>query len=398
MADILDARIIMKDIVSLTRCANYERKNVLRAVEESITNLGGLDIIFKKDNPRIFLKVNLLRAAKPEEAVTTHPEVVYALAKILKENGASVVIGDSPGTGTPYKEKSLRKVYRKCGLIDAAEDAGVELNYDTRVETVSYREGRLIKQFNAIKPALDADVLISLAKGKTHSFTYVTGAVKNLFGMVPGFEKAGYHFKLQSIDRFSKMLVDICECVKPELSFIDAIVCMEGDGPSAGNPTEAGALIASWNPHAADAVFCDVIGIDGRSIPTIKEAMSRNLLELENMEVIGANIADMRVNDFKMPVTFGIGDGLLGEGALQPVLRPLFKDAFTVKPTILKEACIGCGICVKSCPVSAIVLKNKVAVIDSDKCIRCYCCHEMCPHHSIELSGTALYKIMSKII
>jgi uncharacterized protein (DUF362 family)/NAD-dependent dihydropyrimidine dehydrogenase PreA subunit len=388
----------MNDIVSLTRCGNYERKNVLHAMEESIANLGGLDAIFKKDHPRIFLKVNLLRAAKPEEAVTTHPEVVYALAKILKENGASVVIGDSPGTGTPYKENSLKKVYRKCGLIDVAEDAGVELNYDTEVVTVSYREGLIIKQFNAIKPALDADVLISLAKGKTHSFTYITGAVKNLFGIVPGFEKAGYHFKLQSIDRFSTMLVDICESVKPDLSFIDAIVCMEGNGPSAGNPKKAGALIASLNPHAADAVFCDVIGIDGRTLPTIKEAMSRNLLDIGNLAVRGANIADMRVSDFAMPATYGIGDGLLGESALQPVLRPLFKDAFTVKPTILKEVCTGCGICVKSCPVSAIVLKNNVAVIDYDKCIRCYCCHEMCPHQSIELTGSTLYKIMSKAI
>jgi uncharacterized protein (DUF362 family)/NAD-dependent dihydropyrimidine dehydrogenase PreA subunit len=388
----------MKDIVSLTRCRNYERKNVLRAMEESIANLGGLDTIFKKDHPRIFLKVNQLSAAKPEEAVTTHPEVIYALSKILKEKGASVVIGDSPGTGTPYKENSLKKVYSKCGLIDAAADAGAELNYDTRIVTVSYKEGRLIKQFNAIKPALDADILISLAKGKTHSFTYITGAVKNLFGMVPGFEKAGYHFKLQSIERFSKMLVDICEFVKPELSFIDAIVCMEGDGPNAGNPKEAGVLIASWNPHAADAVFCDVIGIDCRYVPTIKEAMSRNLLNLDNLEVRGTNIADMRMNDFKMPATFGIGDGLLGKSTLQPVLRPIFKDAFTVKPSILKEVCIGCGICVKSCPVSAIVLKNNIAVIDYDKCVRCYCCHEMCPHHSIELSKSTLYKIMSKAI
>ncbi len=385
----------LKDIVSLARCKDYERKNVLRAVEESINNLGGLDDIIKKDS-RVFLKVNLLRAAKPEEAVTTHPEVVYALAKILKERGARVIIGDSPGTGTPYKESGLKKVYSKCGLIEAADDAGVELNYDTSVVTVSCPEGRLIKQFNAIKPALDADVLISLAKGKTHSFTYITGAVKNLFGIVPGFEKAGYHFKLQSIDLFSKMLVDICEYVKPELSFIDAIVCMEGDGPSAGRPKEVDVLISSRNPYAADVVFCDVIGIDRRTLPTTNEAISRNLLDLKNIEVKGENLAKLRVNDFKMPKTFGIGDGLLGKGVVQPKIRPLFKDAFAVKPSIMKKVCEGCGICVKSCPMNAIVLKDKVAVIDYDKCVRCYCCHEMCPYHSIELSKSTLYKLVSK--
>lgn len=385
----------MNDIVSLTRCMNYERKNVIRAVEESFINLGGIDTLIKKDTS-VFLKVNLLRAAKPEEAVTTHPEVVYAIAKNLKDRGAKVIIGDSPGTGTPYKENSLRKVYDKCGLVDAATDAGVELNYDTSVMTVSCREGRIIKRFNSIKPALDADVLISLAKGKTHSFTGITGAVKNLFGIVPGFEKAGYHFKLQTIDRFSKMLVDICEYAKPELSFIDAIVCMEGDGPGSGRPKNVGALISSGNPHAADVVFCEVIRIDPRTIPTINEAFSRNLLG--DLEIKGTNLPDLYINDFKMPATFGTGDGLLGEGILQPFIRPVFKNAFAVKPSILNEACTGCGICVKSCPVSAIVLKDKIAVIDYDKCIRCYCCHEMCPHHSVELSKSALYKIMSKTI
>ncbi|VVB87178.1 Uncharacterised protein [uncultured archaeon] len=125
----------MKDIVSLVRCTNYERKNVLHAVEESIKNLGGLDGIIRKDT-RVFLKVNLLRASKPEEAVTTHPEVVYALAKTLKDHGASVVIGDSPGAGTPYRENALKRVYGKCGLLDVAADAGVSLNYDTGVKSI----------------------------------------------------------------------------------------------------------------------------------------------------------------------------------------------------------------------------------------------------------------------
>ncbi len=387
----------MKEIVSLVQCANYERKNVVRAVEDSLINLGGMEAFIKKDLS-VFLKVNLLRAAKPEEAVTTHPEVVYALAKTLKDYGARVVIGDSPGTGISYKETTLKKLYKKCGLIDVADDAGVELNYDTGVVPVSYRDGRMIKRFDAIKPAIDADVLISLAKGKTHSLTYITGAVKNLFGVIPGFEKAKYHFKMQTADSFSKMLVDICDCVKPELSFIDAIVCMEGDGPSAGKPKKVGALISSQNPHAADAVFCDIIGIDCRTLPTIAEAMSRGLLDLETIEVTGANIADVQVNNFKMPKTLGGEDGLLGNSVLQPIVRPLFKNAFVVKPLILKKVCIGCGVCVKSCPMNAIILKNKVALIDYGKCVRCYCCHEMCPHHGVELCTSALYKLMSKAI
>ncbi|MDI6784390.1 MAG: DUF362 domain-containing protein, partial [bacterium] len=389
--------IFMHDIVTLVRCENYEKKNVLRAVRESIEHLGGFDGLIKKD-ARVFLKLNLLRGAKPEEVVTTHPAVVYAVAKTLKEYGARVIIGDSPGAGTPYKENVLKQVYTKCGLIEAATDAGAELNYDTSTVAVSYKEGKLIKQFNAIKPALDADNIISVAKGKTHGFTYITGAAKNLFGIIPGFEKAGYHAKLQTIDRFAVMLVDICEYAKPTLSFMDAITCMEGDGPGSGDPKDVGVIIASRNPHAVDAVFCDVIRIDCRTLPTITEAISRGLLNPDTIELRGVPVEEVQVADFRMPTTVGVGDGLIIDGVIQRLVKPLFKNAFVVKPFILKKVCVGCGICVKGCPVNAIVLKDRIAVIDYDKCIRCYCCHEFCPHHSIELRKSLLYKLSSKIL
>ncbi|VVB87177.1 Ferredoxin [uncultured archaeon] len=219
-----------------------------------------------------------------------------------------------------------------------------------------------------------------------------------MFGIIPGFEKAGYHSKLQTIDRFSMMLVDICQYAKPALSFMDAVVCMEGNGPGAGKPKDVGVLIASRNPYALDAVFCDVIGIDFKVLPTVNEAIKRNLLNPGNIEIKGANISDVRVADFKMPATVGIGDGLSGDGALQHIIKPLFNNAFVVKPVILEKACAGCGVCARSCPVNAIVLENEAAVIDYNKCIRCYCCHEMCPHHSIELNKSILYRLAGKVL
>ncbi|MCX7919614.1 MAG: DUF362 domain-containing protein [bacterium] len=387
----------MHNIVSLIQCKNYERQNVLRAVQESIEELGGIGDIIQKDT-RVFLKLNLLRAARPEEAVTTHPSFVYALAKTLKDYGAKVVIGDSPNAGVPYRESALKQVYSKCGILDVANEIGAELNYDTSIVAVSYKDGKLIKQFNAMKPALDADVLISVAKGKTHGFTYITGAVKNMFGLIPGFEKAGYHAKLQSLDRFATMLVDICDCVKPQLAFLDAITCMEGDGPGSGDPKEVGVIIASRNPHAVDAVFCDVIGIDCRRLPTIQEAISRNLLNLDTVELHGVSLSEVKVTNFKMPKTVGAGDGLILSGVIQRMVKPLFKTAFSVKPVIVKKVCIGCGICEQGCPVNAITLVEGKAVIDYDKCIRCYCCHEFCPHRSIELRKSMLYKISSKVL
>ncbi|MFB3896674.1 MAG: arsenic metallochaperone ArsD family protein [bacterium] len=373
-----------------------ERFNLSSDPQEFVNNKAINDLI-KKDT-RVFLKVNLLSGAKPEQAVTTHPVFVYALAKILNDYGARVVIGDSPNAGIPYRDSALKQVYTKAGLIEAAQEAGAELNYDTSIIPVSCKDGSLIKQFNAIKPAIEADVLISVAKGKTHGFTYITGAVKNMFGVIPGFEKAGYHAKLQTLDRFSTMLVDIYEQVKPELSFMDAITCMEGDGPGSGDPRQVGAILASRNAHALDSVFSNIIGIDCQTIPTLRDALSRKLLNLDNIDIRGAQVAEVQVKQYKMPATLGAGDGLVVSGIIQNLVKPLFKNAFVVKPVILKKVCIGCGVCVKGCPMEAIKLVNGKAVIDYHKCIRCYCCHEFCPHHSIELRKPFLYKISDKIL
>jgi uncharacterized protein (DUF362 family)/NAD-dependent dihydropyrimidine dehydrogenase PreA subunit len=387
----------MKEIVSLVKCSDYDKTKVIQAIEKSIEHLGGITNLIKKDT-RVFLKVNLLSGAKPEQAVTTHPVFVYALAKVLKDSGARVVIGDSPNAGIPYRESALKQVYTKSGLIDAAKEAGAELNYDTSTIAVSYKEGSLIKQYNAIKPAINADVLISVAKGKTHGFTYITGAVKNMFGIIPGFEKAGYHAKLQTLDRFATMLVDIYESSKPELSFMDAITCMEGDGPGSGDPKQVRVILASRNAHALDTVFCDIIGIDYRKIPTLNEAISRKLLDLDNLEIHGVPVSEVQVKQFKMPATLGAGDGLVVSGIIQKLAKPLFKNAFVVKPIILKINCVGCGVCVKGCPMNAIELVQGKAVIDYSKCIRCYCCHEFCPHHSIDLHKSLLYKLSSKVL
>ena len=149
----------------------------------------------------IVLKVNLLREARPDEAVSTHPAVVAAVARMVMKEEAKPLIADSPGSGFRYTKAVLEKIYHTNGMWQAAQDSGAELNFDTSFENLSFPEGKLIKCFDVITPVLKADGILNLCKLKTHSFTHMTGAVKNHFGVIPGRTKPGYHAKLADRDR-----------------------------------------------------------------------------------------------------------------------------------------------------------------------------------------------------
>lgn len=75
-----------------------------------------------------------------------------------------------------------------------------------------------------------------VSKAKTHMWTRMTGATKNLFGIIPGLEKPVFHSRFQDERRSGEMLVDLNECMRPRLQVVDAVMGMEGDGPQAGTP------------------------------------------------------------------------------------------------------------------------------------------------------------------
>ena len=175
----------MDDTVYVVRCPNYGTAG--QKIAELLSMMGGIEC-YAAPGERIVLKVNLLQAALPDRAVTTHPAVVAAIGREVKRVGARPMVADSPGTRRNLTEATLREIYRTCGMDVAARDAGIELNMDTSHRPVSFPEGKLIKHFNAITPVLEADGIFNLCKLKTHLFMYMTGAVKNHFGIVPGLE------------------------------------------------------------------------------------------------------------------------------------------------------------------------------------------------------------------
>lgn len=368
-------------------------------VEEKLTiliNLMGGIGRFAKKNERIVLKANLLREARPEQAVCTHPAVVAAVGKLAREAGAVPIIADSPGGGYRYTAKTLEKIYHTSGMLRAARQAGIEVNRDTTSRPVSYAAGLLTKHFDIITPVFEADALFNICKMKTHLFTVMTGAVKNLFGVIPGLIKTGYHAKLHDTTRFAGMLLDLAQYISPRLTIMDAVVAMEGDGPGSGDPRHVGLLLGSGNPLALDVVAGEIMGIDRTENPILREAERRALKpnRIEEIDVIGANLADVKVADFKRSQVSAGSLGLESMPWYQRILEPVAKNAFTVRPRVIWDRCIACGTCIEGCPVQAVSLVNARAFIDDGKCIRCYCCHELCPEEAIGLFSSWLYQLL----
>jgi uncharacterized protein (DUF362 family)/NAD-dependent dihydropyrimidine dehydrogenase PreA subunit len=384
---------MMDDKVYIVQCKDYRDSG--NQIRELIVRMGGMER-FAKQGEKIILKPNLLRKAGPDTAVCTHPSLVAALAALAKTQGARPIIADSPGGGYRYMRKTLNSIYETSGMLQAARQADIELNWDTSSRPVSYPDGILIKHFDIITPVIEADAVFNLCKMKTHVFTGMTGAVKNIFGVVPGLSKPGYHAKLQDVQRFAGMLLDLSQYVSARLTIMDAVVAMQGDGPGAGEPKPVGLLLGSENPLALDVVATEIMGLDRLKNPVLLEAERRSLhpYRLEDVEIIGENLADIKVPDFKPPQ---ISAGKFGYDRMPWYLRliePMFKSAFTARPRIIWHRCIACGTCIEGCPVGAVSWAREKAFIDDQRCIRCYCCHEMCPEEAIGLFNSWLNQLV----
>lgn len=378
--------------VYIGRCRTYDHEEVSYAVRQAVAALGGVER-FVQPGQRVLLKPNLLLFKPPETAVNTHPALVRAVAGLVREAGALPIIADSPGGGTGYNPAGLRSLYRISGMTEVAEATGAELNLDCDALEVPFPEGGLVKMLDVMRAATTVDAIISLPKLKTHGLLRYTGAVKNLFGLVPGRIKLGYHTKLQDAERFSEMLLDLALWARPALTIMDAVVAMEGEGPAAGRPRELGLILAGTDVTAVDLAALDIIGMDPRSVPTIRVAQRRGLTggESAGLQVLGTPLAEVRVPDFDAPQT-GSADVVL----TPPGFKRWLEQRFVARPHA-GERCTGCGICRDNCPAEAITIVDRRARMDLSRCIRCYCCHEFCPQHAIELRRSAIARLLARL-
>lgn len=366
--------------VSLLRCDDYEYNKVREVIDQSFVHLGGIEK-FVRPGTKVLLKINLLMKKKPEEATTTHPVFVEALTRAIQEAGGIVIIADSPGG--PYTTGALKGVYSICGMEEVANKTGALLNYDLTTTEVAFAEGKISKKFTVISPLLEADLVISVPKLKTHGMTLFTGAVKNLFGVIPGINKAEYHFRISDKKNFCNMLVDLCELVKPGLSFMDGIIGMEGSGPSGGSPRKIGAVIASESPYLVDMVATTMIGIKFSEVYTIMNSIERGLCppNLSEVKILGGNISDFEIKDYRLPV----GRSLSFLEGLPPFMQKKINQWVSPNPIFIHEDCVGCRDCEANCPPRAIEMRNQKPYVDMNQCIRCFCCQELCPKNAVQI-------------
>ena len=375
--------------VALIACADYNHDRVNAAVTQGFELLGtgALPAAAVLKGACILLKPNLLRSASAEKGVTTHPAVFSAVATFLKVRGHTLAYGDSPnGMYTPLA------VARSCGIQAAAESLGVPLaDFETGVE-LSFPRGALDRLFKVAKGAVEAGRIINLPRLKTHGLTTMTGALKNMFGVIPGGRKGEYHVTHPDVESFSRMIVDLNGSVPAQLVVLDAITVMEGNGPANGRLRKVGLLIMTDDPVAADAVGCRIMGVDPLSVPFIRIADEIGLgnANIGKIQLLGEPLEKFVCSDLDVRAR------PLGQNVPKFLIR-IAKDLIVSKPVIDAETCSRCGQCVEACPTDPKSLRRKAGqgryglpYYLYSTCIRCYCCQETCPTGAIRIRRAPL--------
>ena len=361
--------------VVLRRCADYAPANVQAAVDAAMEALGGWGA-FVRPGSRVLVKVNMLSDHAPEDAVTTHPEVLRAVLRGLAGAGAKAVVGDSPASAV-----GLPRIWRATGVQAVCEEEGVELvPFEGGEPRETERDGYRF----TLSPVLDGvDAVVSLPKVKTHALMTFTCAVKNLYGLVPGYQKAVLHRRHPTTREFAGLLRAIAAEVRPVLSLADGIVGMEGEGPSAGRPKPLGFVAASADPYRLDCALADLLGMPLRSIPYLAHLAQ----DPSYARALPEEARALRPESFRIPRT---ARTRLIPGWLVRSMGPLI----WVRPAIDAAKCIRCGRCVASCPAKTLVMGDKSPMLSKPgKCIGCCCCHEMCPAKAIEMRQSPLLRL-----
>ena len=368
-------------LVAVQACNDYQLKRVRDAIKACLIPLGGM-ARFVRPGMKVLLKPNLLSANTPDQFVTTHPAVVQAVAELVKEAGGVVWIGDSPNSSV--KDNQMEFLWQKTGMSEIAKAIGAEL---IPFKGVSWSRLHEYDYFIA-KPISEADLVINLPKLKTHTQTLYTGAIKNLFGVIPGARKPAAHIHAPGIKDFSQLLVDVLELVHPGLTILDAVTGLEGNGPGAsGTPYSYRCLAASTDLVALDAVFTHAMGYRKGEVVHLADAGERNLgnTDLEQIKIEGSPSL-LRFEHLQLPTSrwfFNIPSWLS-----TPIAHQL-----KLQPKVNVEKCTGCGTCSKVCPAN-VITKGKPPIFHLADCIGCMCCSESCPEGAITPKRNLIAKMV----
>ena len=379
--------------VSIRPCADYSPQTCRAALEAVLAPFGGLS--WAKPGMKIAIKANLVSQLPPEAAGTTHPELLCELTKLLLERGAEVILGDSPGG--LYNQTYVNSIYKVTGMT-RVEQAGASLNRDFSTAQAQNPEAVELRDFTYTRYLDDCDAVINFCKLKTHGMMGLSAAAKNLFGVIPGTMKPEYHYRFPTPERFSQMILDLDEYFKPRIHICDAVVGMEGNGPTQGTPRPIGALLAAENPHKLDLLAAALIDLDPRTVPTLAAAMGRGYCPGSVAELdIDGDYTPFVVPDYqRIERTNSVLFGVKAPGFLGVLTDKFLRAALQSRPAPDKNSCIGCQKCANICPAHAITMKDKVPHIDRKICIGCFCCQEFCPVGAMKVHRPKIASLLAR--
>ncbi len=364
-------------IVSVAATPDYTDETVYAAVCRHFEALNVAEDL--KPGMKILLKPNLLYGKKPEAGVTTNPAVVKAVIRWLTQRGFNnVVVAES--SGGLFNAEYMRSVYSVSGY--RVPGIAEYLNRDFTFGTRHTAEGFTVKSFNLITPILEADYIINLPKLKTHAMTTVSAGVKNLFGTIPGLQKPDMHRRYPELGSFVRMLCELCETVRPNVTLLDAVDSMEGNGPGGGTVRHTGVTLCSRDVYALDVAAVEFMGLSPMDAPHLRAAGEMGLLP-ETVTVTGDELIPCSPA-FRLPdavKSTGFEDA--APGFLRKPVEKVMDLLLRSYPHVDKSKCVGCGRCAESCPQKIIRVENKKASMPRKNCISCFCCQEMCPVHAI---------------
>ena len=366
--------------VSIVKCKNYEPPLFLETTRKAIDLVGGITN-FIKPQSKVLVKPNLLMAIEPQSGVDTHPEVVRAAVRLLKEINCHICLGDGPSVWGNQIE-NVEEVYRRSGMEKICQDEGIEL--------VKFDKRRWRGKFPLTTWLDNCDYMVNIPKFKTHDLTLLTGAIKNLFGLVTGTYKTELHKNYFRADDFAKILVDIYQQAKPTLTVVDGIVAMEGDGPGTGGKLRnLGLLFAGSDCVALDTIMALIMGLEPFAVLTTKEAVARGLgvADIKSISILGESLEDVMGEPFALPST------TIKKNIPRPIVE-IAKKLIKYYPCVEQDNCIQCAACIQACHNKVISLKKNRIVINYRKCISCFCCQEACPNSAIKVKKSVLAKII----
>jgi uncharacterized protein (DUF362 family)/ferredoxin len=364
--------------VAFASCQDYSQGTLRAALEDIVS------VQVAENGPlsgkAFVLKPNWLAWRRRDDIACVNPAVVVELCRIFKDAGAAkVAIMENPAVQT------APSIAKAMGIDLELARLGVEVFNFSDYRRIEAVPGVKFRNIELATEHLPFDAMVNVAKAKTHAMMTLTLCVKNLFGMVKGSERMGWHLAVgKDFGAFADMLLDIYLNVKPSFNILDAVVCMEGNGPGSGEPAHRGFLAGSSDALALDAAVSPLFGVD--AMPVLDKASERGLIP--SFELCGAI-------PIRKPLELPPPPGLLVEWGmpLPPVLKTLFRDSVVSRPLLDAKRCTGCGLCAKMCPPQSLKMHSGKPVFDLPNCIRCYCCQEHCPNGAITSKKTLAMKV-----